>query len=331
MDVLSDVLKTVRLEGAVYLNAEFTAPWCICGKYGMRSVQQRLAGAEHVVFFHLLTQGRCNVRLADGTEVLDVISGDLILFPQDDLHVLGSDLQLAPVEADTLADPRAEPGSDFVQMRHGGGGEATRFVCGYLACSRSVCRPLLDALPRLVRIPIGTGPAATLLHELLQVGVRESLAPKPGAESMLAKLAELAFVDAMRRYVETLPPGGTGWLAGLRDPQIGRALAALHAEPARSWTVDDLGREVALSRSALAERFASLVGEPPMQYLTRWRLALAAADLRSGKRAISRIAEEAGYESESAFNRAFKREFGVPPATWRRLDASGSGSATTAG
>ena len=150
------------------------------------------------------------------------------------------------------------------------------------------------------------------------MGVRESSAFRPGAESMLAKLSELMFVEAMRRYVGTLPPDGKGWLAGVRDAQVGRALALLHGDPGRAWTVDDLGREVALSRSALAERFTALVGEPPIQYLMRWRLALAAQMLRAGRDAVGRVAERTGYESEAAFSRAFKREFGMPPAAWRR-------------
>jgi AraC family transcriptional regulator, alkane utilization regulator len=318
MDALSGVLKSVRLEGAVYLKAEFTAPWCIRGKYGLTRVRERLPGAEHLVFFHFLTEGRCKVQLADGVEVLDVAAGDLVLFPQDDRHLMGSDLHLAPMETDSLAGAAAPPDSDFIQIRHGGGGAATRFVCGYLACSRSLCRPLFEALPRVLRIPIGDGQASALLHELLRVGVRESLAPRPGAESMLAKLAELMFVEALRRYVENLPPEGKGWLAGVRDAHIGRALALLHEEPGRAWTVDELAREVALSRSALAERFADLVGEPPIQYLMRWRLALAARTLRSGGEAIARVAERNGYESEAAFSRAFKREFGMPPAAWRK-------------
>jgi len=318
MDALSDVLKSVRLEGAVYLNAEFTAPWCIQAKFGLASVRARLAGAEHVVFFHFLTEGGCKVRLADSAEVLDAAAGDLVLFAREDKHLMGSDLHLAPVEAASLIDSDAAADADLIQMRHGGGGAATRFVCGYLACSRGVCRPLLDALPRVLRIPIGDGPAAALLRDLLRVGVRESSTARPGAGSMLAKLSELMFVEAMRRYVENLPPEGKGWLAGVRDPQIGRALALLHGEPGRPWTVDELAREVALSRSALAERFAALVGEPPIQYLMRWRLALAAQTLRSGGEAITRVAERSGYESESAFNRAFKREFGMPPAAWRK-------------
>jgi len=314
MDTLSGVLKSIRLEGAVFLDAEFTAPWCMRGCYGMTSVKEQLAGAEHVVLFHFLVEGACRVRLAGGGEPIEVSAGDLILFPQDDRHLMGSDLHLAPLEADNLIEAAAAVAADpsFVAIRHGGGGETTRFVCGYLACSRSLCRPLFEALPRVLRIPLGDGPTAGLVRELLRVGVRESSQARPGAQSTLAKLAELMFVEAMRRHVETLPATGLGWLAALRDVQIGRALALLHDTPERAWTVDELAREVAMSRSGLATRFASLVGESPMRYLTRWRLALAARALRSGGDAISRIAERSGYETEAAFSRAFSREFGLP-------------------
>jgi AraC-like DNA-binding protein len=318
MDALSDVLKSVRLEGAFYINAEFTAPWCIRGKCGQASVQQRLAGADHVVYFHFIAEGACKVRLADGMQALDVAAGDLVLFPQDDRHLMGSDLQLAPLETENLGYTPDAAGGDLIQMRHGGGGAATRFVCGYLACNRSVCRPLLDALPRVLRIPVGDAQASALLRELLRAGVSESAASRPGAASMLAKLSELMFVEALRRYVENLPPQGKGWLAGVRDAQVGRALALLHGDPGRAWAVEELAREVALSRSALAERFAALVGESPIQYLIRWRLALAAQMLRAGREAVARIAERSGYESETAFSRAFRREFGVGPAAWRK-------------
>ena len=324
MDALSDVLKSLRLEGAVYINAEFTAPWCVQSKFGLASVRARLAGAEHVLFFHFLTEGRCKVRLADTVEALDVSAGDLVLFPNEDKHVMGSDLHLAPVETASLIGPDAAFETDLIQMRHGGGGAATRFVCGYLGCTRSVCRPLLEALPRVLRIPIGEGPASTMLRELVRVGVLESSTSRPGAQSMLAKLSELMFVDALRRYIENLPSGGKGWLAGVRDAHIGRALALLHAKPDKPWTVDELAREVALSRSALAERFAALVGEPPIQYLMRWRLALAAQRLRSGREVIARVAENSGYESEPAFSRAFKREFGLSPAAWRKAGPQGT-------
>lgn len=316
MDALSDVLKSVRLEGAVYLNGEFTAPWCIRGECGLPHVRERLAGAEHVAFFHFLTEGECKVRLVDGGEALHAAAGDLVLFPQEGKHLMGSDLQLAPLEAEGMARAMDDAAADVVRLRHGGGGEVTRFTCGYLAFSRAISRPLLEALPPVVCVPLGG--ASAPIRELLQLGVRESAGARPGGASILAKAAELLFVEALRRYAETLPPEGRGWLAGARDAHVGRALALMHAEPGTAWTVDLLAREAALSRSALADRFTALVGEPPMQYLKRWRLALAAQALRSGKEAISRIATRSGYDSEAAFTRAFKREFGAPPAAWRK-------------
>ena len=321
MDALSDVLRSVRLEGACYITAEFTAPWCIRGELGLKSVRARLAGAEHVAFFHFLTEGRCKVRLAEGGETLEAKAGDLVLFPQEGRHLMGTDLQLAPMEREAAISPDPQSGAQFFRLAHGGGGAMTRFVCGYLALSRAAFRPLFQSLPKIVCIPIGDGPAAAMLRELFEAGVRESAAPRPGANSVLAKVAELLFVEALRRHAERLPPGGSGWLAGVRDPHVGRALGLLHADPGRAWTVDELARDVALSRSALAERFVALVGESPMQYLTRWRLALAAQSLRAGREAIARIAADSGYESEAAFSRAFKREFGKPPASWRRTGA----------
>lgn len=322
MDALSDVLRSVRLEGGVYLNAEFTAPWCVHAEHGLASVRERLTGAEHVVFFHFFVEGGCKVPLGGGLAPLEVQAGDVVLFPGDDPQLMGSDAHLAPVEAATVLAEDAGDDGEVIHMRHGGGGAATRIVCGYIACSRSVSRPLFEALPRVLRIPMGDGPATALLRELLRAGVRESSASRPGTRSMLAKLSELLFVEAMRRHAESLPPGGTGWLAGVRDPHVGRALALLHGDPARDWTVEELARGAAMSRSALAERFAALVGEPPIQYLMRWRLALAAQSLREGGEAIVRVAARAGYESEAAFSRAFKREFGMPPAAWRRAQSA---------
>jgi AraC family transcriptional regulator, alkane utilization regulator len=325
VDTLSVVLKSVRLEGAVFLNAEFTAPWCIRGRFGLARAMQRLPAADHVVFFHFLVEGRCKVRLAEGArgeQTFDVAAGDVVLMPQDDRYLMGSDLHLAPMDTEHVDEAGATAEDDFIQMRHGGGLAATRVVCGYLGCQRSMIRPLISALPRLACIPIGDGHAMALLRDLLRVGVRESLAPKPGAEPMLAKLAELIFVEALRRYAETKAPQVKGWFAAVRDAHVGRALALLHEQPERKWSVDELARGAALSRSALAERFVALVGEPPMQYLARWRLALAAQALRSGSEAIGRIAERSGYETEASFNRAFKREFGLPPAAWRRATAS---------
>jgi AraC-like DNA-binding protein len=319
------VLRSVRLEGAVFLSAEFTAPWCIRGRFGLERAKARLPGADHVMFFHFLVEGRCKVRLADvppDDAAIEARAGDVILLPQDDRYVMGSDLHLAPLETDNIDAAGAAAEDKFIQMRFGGGQTASRFVCGYLGCSKNMIRPLISALPRMACIPIGDGHAMTLLRDLLHVGVRESLAPRPGAEPMLAKLAELIFVEALRRYAENLAADTRGWFAAVRDANVGQALALLHQEPGRAWTVDDLARRVALSRSALAERFTSLVGESPIQYVIRLRLALAAQALRSGSEAIVRIATRSGYESEAAFSRAFKREFGVPPAAWRRAGST---------
>jgi AraC-like DNA-binding protein len=318
MDALSDILKSVHLEGAVYLNAEFSAPWCVQGECGIPKVKERMAAAEHVMFFHFLTEGACKARLAGSNETVSLVAGDLLLVPHDDRHFLGSDPQIAPMGVGGMVSAEDMASGEFVQIRHGGGGPVTRFVCGYLACNRSLSRPLFESLPRMLRIPVGDGPASSLLRELLRTAVRETIAERPGTESMLSKLSELLFVEAMRRHVDSLAPEGRGWLSGVRDPHVGRALGLMHADPSRAWTVDALAREVALSRSALAARFTTLIGEPPIQYLVRWRLALAARSLRAGGDAIARVAEKSGYESEAAFSRAFKREFGKPPAAWRR-------------
>jgi len=319
MDALSEVLKALRLTSGLFLEAEFTAPWCIDSAPGKDDVRHLLPSAEHVAIYHLVTEGRCRARLPEGGDTVELAKGDLIMFPHGDGHRLGTDLQLAPVPAETLVEPSPEGG--LARIDYGGGGERTRFVCGFLACDSRLCRPLIGALPRLLRVPLGSGPAAAWIMSTLHHGAAETRAPRAGTGAVLAKLSELLFVEALRTYMESIPDTERGWLAGLRDPVVSKALALLHAEPARAWTVDELGRVAGLSRSALAERFAALVGEPPMQYLTQWRLALAARALREGREPIVRIAEQVGYESEAAFNRAFKREFGMPPAAWRRAAA----------
>lgn len=316
MDVFSQILKALRLETGIFLEAEFTAPWCIDSAPGKDDVRHILPSAEHVAIYHLLVEGGCRARLPDDGAALELGAGDLIMFPHGDGHLLGSDVHRAPVPAESLVEPSPEGG--LARIVHGGGGARTRFVCGYLACDSRLCRPMIGALPRMLRVPIGNRTAASWIVKTLEHAAAESRAPRAGTDAVLAKLSELLFVEAIRCYMETIPEQERSWLAGLRDPHVSRALGLMHADPARAWTVDDLGREAGLSRSALAERFALLIGEPPMQYLTGWRLALAARALKEGNEPIIRIAEQVGYESEAAFNRAFKREFGMPPATWRR-------------
>jgi AraC-like DNA-binding protein len=303
----------------VFVDAEFTAPWCALARFGLSSAAGRLGKSDHVLFFHWLTEGECKVRLAGSTQVIDARAGDLILFPHDDQHVLGTDLRLAPVEG---FGQDASSNTGLLHLRLGGGGATTRFVCGYVACHREVLRPLLEALPRVLRIPIGESPAAESLREVLRLGVQESAATSEGSASLRAKLAELLFVEALRRHAASQSPEARGWLAGIRDPQIGRALMLLHRDTDHDWSVDELARQVALSRSSLGERFTELVGESPMQYLIRLRLALAAQALSAGLLTIGQVAQRSGYESETAFTRAFKREFGVPPSAWRRSQSA---------
>jgi AraC-like DNA-binding protein len=324
MDPLSDVLQSARFHAARFFNAALGAPWCLDCRGGRAGFGAGQAGADHVVTLYVVTEGGCRIRLDGEREAIDARAGDLLLLAHADAHRIGSELHGAAFDADSLRIDSAADGAgtaEPVHLRLGGAGEVTRLVVGHLACDRAMA-PLLDALPRLVHVADAAGPTALLLRELLRRGARESSASRPGTDSALARIAELVFIDALRRYAELLlPPAGKGWLAALRDPRIGRALALLHAEPAQAWTLDELADRVALSRSALADRFAALVGEPPMQYLMRWRLAIAARALRSGAEAIVRIAERAGYESDAAFSRAFKREFGMPPAAWRRRAA----------
>ena len=319
MDALSDLLQAVKLNGALFLEGRLTAPWCVEVDF---STGAAIMLREHkpVLFFHIVAEGRCRMRLTGGGDALELSTGDLVLIPRGDTHLLGSDLQLAPVNSRVVV-RRSETGGMF-SIDHGGGGDEARILCGYMSCDKTLCRMLLDALPRVVHASLGNGASADWLMSLVRRGARENAAPSPGSGTLRAKLAELLFVEAMGRYIESLPEHETGWLAGLRDRYVGRALSLMHGEPAREWTADDLAERVGLSSSALRQRFTDLLGQPPMQYLTRWRLTLAASRLRSSDRAIAQIAEEAGYESESAFNRAFKREFEMPPAAWRRQSAA---------
>jgi AraC-like DNA-binding protein len=315
MDALSDVLRVVRLKGGVFLHAEFSAPWCILSQVAPEDCGAAIQGAEHLVLYHYVVEGRLIAQIPNGRSV-EVKAGEVVIFPHNHEHLLGSDMGLPPVPSRQVV--KASPGGGLWVIRHGGGGERTRIVCGFLGCDRLDGNPLAAALPPVLRFDIREGSAAVWMKSSLEFAADEIAARRAGSETVLAKLSELLYVETLRRYVESLPEEQTGWLAGLKDPFVSRALALLHGRVAKEWTVDDLGREVGLSRSALAERFTRLIGEPPMRYLARWRIQLAAHQLRTSDMALARIAEQVGYESEAAFSRAFKRSLGVPPAAWRR-------------
>jgi len=312
------VLRLVRLTGAVFLDTEFTAPWCIGEPAGIEVCVEHMPDAQHIVIYHLIVEGRCQVAVAD-TPPAAARAGQLIIIPSGEAHALGSDLSRPREPGMPLVVQRSP--DEVPTVRHGGGGELTRMICGYLACDSRLFDTVLAALPRVMVIDMSEGPGLQWLMSSIQFSLAESGAQRAGASTMLSKLSELMFVEAIRRHIESLPADQQGWLAGLRDRFVGRALALMHAEPSRAWTVDELAERVGLSRSALADRFAQLLGVPPMQYLTRWRLQLAADLLRGGKRSVAQIAAEVGYESEAAFNRAFKREHGASPGAWRRSAA----------
>jgi AraC-like DNA-binding protein len=319
MDALSDVLRVVRLKGGVFLHAEFTAPWCISSQIAREDCGSLLEAAEHLVLYHYVAEGRLTAQIPNGKPV-EIGADEVVIFPHNHGHMLGSDVALPPVPARQIV--RAPPEGGLWVIRHGGGGERTRIVCGFLGCDRLEGNPLAESLPPLLHFDTRQGSAAAWMKSSLEFAAQEIATRRAGSETVLAKLSELLFVEALRRHVEGLPDEQTGWLAGLKDPHVSRALSLLHGRVANEWTVDDLGREVGLSRSALADRFTRLVGEPPMRYLARWRIQRAAHELRTSDTPLARIAEQVGYESEAAFNRAFKRSFGVPPATWRKNAAA---------
>src|SRR5512144_135802 len=325
MDALSDVLRVVHLAGAVYLDGEFAAPWCVISSADAKVCAAYLPRVERVVSFHFITGGSCWARLPDDpASALKIEAGEVLVVPRGETHILGSATNLQPVpSAPLLAQHiQASPGQ-IMKLTYGGSGPGTRMVCGFLGAENVLGNPLLAALPRIFKVDM-RGTQAAWLQSSLQFAAEEAAQMRSGSATVLGKLSELLFVEAVRRYIDTLSDGQSGWLAGLRDRFVGRALGELHARPAHDWTVEHLAREVALSRSALAQRFTGLVGSPPMQYLAHWRLQLAAQQLRSGDHPVGAIAEEVGYDSEAAFNRAFKREFGVPPAAWRKRSARGT-------
>jgi AraC-like DNA-binding protein len=325
MDVLSEVLKVVKLEGALYYNGEFTAPWAFRAPPSCAVVPYFAPGGGHVIIFHLLTEGRGFAGVEHG-ERLPLAAGDIVVFPHGDAHILGNGAPVEPVDNEGHLHQVLAQGLKL--MRMGGGGEVTKFVCGYMSCDPQLSRVFLAGLPAALKVNIREGASGQWLENSIRFSVDEAGSSRAGGEAVQAKLSEVLFTETLRRYISQLPPEQTGWLAGARDPEVGRALALLHRNPERPWTIADLAREAGLSRSVLAERFRHYLGEPPMSYLTRWRLQLGSRMLKSGNRSVAEIAAEVGYESEAAFNRAFKREFGEPPArfrgAWRATAAASS-------
>ncbi len=324
MDAVSDVLRVVRLGGAVFLNGEFTAPWSLVSQADAALCVNYLPPSERVVSYHLITEGSCWAHLAgsDADTAVCVSAGELLVVPHGEAHVMGSAPGLPSVPAGPLlASQMKETPGEVIRVRHGGGGAATRIVCGFLACNETLSNPLLASLPRLFKIDMRNDPRSSWLQSSLEIAANEAAEWRAGSAIVLARLSELLFVEALRRCIEQLPPERKGWLAAARDRYVSRTLALLHAQPTRAWTVEELARLTGLSRSALAQRFTELLGQPPMQYLARWRLQIAGQELLASGSSVATVAARVGYDSEAAFSRAFKREFGMPPAAWRKARA----------
>jgi AraC-like DNA-binding protein len=318
MDVLSEVLRAVRLTGAIYFDVTARAPWVAETPPVARICGEVMPAFEHVIAFHIMLDGWCWAHLADDSAPpIRLAAGDAVLFPQGDRHAMGTEPgRHAEPDLSLYYRPTDRP-LPFVLAELGGNGERARFVCGYLGCDARPFNPILATLPRMMHVRAETN-GGHRLAELIRMAVEESTSRREGGETILARLSELMFVQALRRYIDDLPAESRGWLPGLRDPHVGAALSLMHGQAAESWTLERLAKKVGLSRSALSERFTHYVKEPPMHYLARWRMQLAARALESPTAGIAAVAADVGYQSEAAFNRAFKKFVGVPPGEWRR-------------
>jgi AraC-like DNA-binding protein len=325
-DTLSDVLRSVRLRGAVFYYLSFGHEWAVEAPSAKEIAGAVIPGAEHVMEYHVITKGSGWAAIV-GEPPARLETGDIVMFPHGDAHVLSSAPGIRPTRLGpdwvyaTRDDPKPIPIVFHTLHEFSYGAPApespTNVACGFLGCDLRPFNPLIATLPRLLHLPAASDGA--WISQVMQQAVNASQNKRPGGDAVLERISEMMFVDAVRRHVERLPDASTGWLAGLRDRHVGRALALIHENPARAWTIDALADEIALSRSAFYERFVRLIGQPPMQYLTQWRMQAAATLLRQSRAPVASIALDVGYESEAAFTRAFKRLVGTPPASWRRI------------
>ena len=325
MDVLSEVLKAVKLDGALFYNAEYSAPWCFRAPASRTVAPYLFPECRHVIIYHLLTEGCGYAHVEGDGRPLHLSAGDIVIFPHGDPHIMGNGSPVTPV--DNAQELERILSAGLKVSRQGGGGVVTKFICGYMACEPDLSRIFLGGLPPILKISIRNDASGQWLENSLRYTVDNADASRAGGEAVLAKLSEVLFIETLRRYIALLPHEQTGWLAGIRDPEVGKALALLHRRPAHPWTIAALANEVGISRSVLAERFRRYLSETPIAYLTRWRLQLGAQMLKSTNRSVAEIAAEVGYESEPAFNRAFKREFALPPARFRTQSKSARSNA----
>ena len=320
-DTLSDVLQTVKLTGALYFITDAAPPWGVEVPDGAALAPIILPRAQHVMSYHIVTRGRCWAGLM-GEPAVALEQGDIVIFPHGDPYVMSMDAGgRAELDVDAsmvVFGMMAEGRLPFTIREGGDGAERMNLVCGFLGWDVRPFNPLLATLPRLLHVRRPATSDDDILSQLIGLTIAESRQERAGANCMRLRLSELMFIEVVRRYFREIPAGQSGWLAGLQDPFVGRALVLLHKQPAHPWMLEELAESVGLSRSALAGRFTQLVGQPPMQYLSRWRMQVAARLLADGATKVSAVALSVGYASEAAFSRSFKKATGVTPAAWRR-------------
>lgn len=319
MDPLAEIIRSIRLTGGIFVDAHFTAPWSV--RIHVDPVDCRLTEVKpaQMIAYHVVLEGALLAEV--GGQILEVRAGEAVLFPRNDPHALSSALGLPAFDARALL--ASLGGADGpARVSVGGGGALVHLVCGFLA-SETLHNPLIAALPRMLKLDVREGASRDWVEASVRFAAEELAKGRFASSGLISKLSELLLVEAVRSYAAALDPAEAGWLKGLSDPQVARALALIHQDPAAPWSGESLAREVALSRSAFFDRFTALVGMPPMRYLTGWRLQTAKLTLRESRTTIAQLAHSVGYESEEAFSRAFKREFGLAPAHWRESQAAG--------
>lgn len=314
MDALSEVLRAIQVDSAFFYHGEFTAPFSVRSPHSSKLNPYIDQTDGHVIVYHLLTQGTAIAKLDDNTR-LALEAGDIVIFPHGDPHTIHSGDASRPVDVESALQQIFADGLKLARM--GGGGEVTRFVCGYMVCEPELSTVLLSGLPPVFKVSIRADDSGRWLEQSISYSITQASVSDSGSKAVLGKLCETLFAETLRRYVAASPLQQRGWLAGVLDPEIGKVLASMHREPAAPWTVAQLAESAGMSRSVLAARFRHYLGEPPMAYLTRWRLQLGARMLLKTSHSVARVASEVGYESEAAFNRAFKRQFAEPPARYR--------------
>ena len=318
MDVLSDVLRAVRFTGVIFFERNSWAPWVGASPNSTAIANKVMPQAQHVINFHALVSGTCWAALVDSNEPgVRLNAGDIVIFPMGDANVLSSAPGMRGDPDPELYTRPCDRQLPIVTHYNGGGTESCHLVCGYFGCDARPFNPLLEALPRMFHAQMSAA-GQSWLSNMLRVAAEEAEVGGAGSETMLAKLAELMFVEVVRKYIAALPEGSPSWLSGLRDRHVGQAMRLIYGQPVRQWTLDGLAHEVGLSRSVFADRFTHFVGVSPMHYLGRWRMQLATRHLENPSASLAQVAAEVGYESEAAFNRAFKKHVGAPPGTWRR-------------